>query len=64
MTVERSKGDGKLPPATKKVAPDGGWAWMVCFGVSLVNVSIILVELRVLFTHLTNIKTMLEQYKK
>ncbi|XP_012547408.1 uncharacterized protein LOC101742398 [Bombyx mori] len=29
----------KLPPATKKVAPDGGWAWMVCLGVSLVNFS-------------------------
>lgn len=24
---------------TKKVAPDGGWGWMACFGVSLVNVS-------------------------
>lgn len=40
MTVEKSKGDGKLPQATKKVAPDGGWAWMVCLGVSLVNVSV------------------------
>ncbi|KAI5634328.1 major facilitator superfamily domain-containing protein [Phthorimaea operculella] len=26
-------------PETKKVAPDGGWAWMVCLGVSLVNFS-------------------------
>lgn len=43
MTVEKSKGqDQKMPPATKKVAPDGGWAWMVCLGVSLVNVSCIL----------------------
>lgn len=25
---------------TRKVAPDGGWGWMACFGVSLVNVSI------------------------
>lgn len=25
---------------TKKVAPDGGWGWAACFGVSLVNVSI------------------------
>lgn len=25
---------------TKKIAPDGGWGWMACFGVSLVNVSI------------------------
>lgn len=24
---------------TKKIAPDGGWGWMACFGVSLVNVS-------------------------
>lgn len=23
----------------KKVAPDGGWGWVACFGVSLVNVS-------------------------
>ncbi|KOB68946.1 Monocarboxylate transporter 12-B [Operophtera brumata] len=38
MTVEKSKGDGKMP-ATRKVAPDGGWAWMVCLGVSLVNFS-------------------------
>ncbi|CAG5056125.1 unnamed protein product [Parnassius apollo] len=28
-----------MPPATRKVAPDGGWAWMVCLGVSLVNFS-------------------------
>lgn len=26
---------------TKKVAPDGGWGWMACFGVSLVNVSLL-----------------------
>lgn len=40
MTVEKSKGlEPKKPPATRKVAPDGGWAWMVCLGVSLVNVS-------------------------
>ncbi|XP_013175448.1 PREDICTED: monocarboxylate transporter 9 [Papilio xuthus] len=40
MTVEKSKGSiQKLPPATRKVAPDGGWAWMVCLGVSLVNFS-------------------------
>ncbi|KAG6450732.1 uncharacterized protein LOC115443929 [Manduca sexta] len=40
MTVEKSKGtDQKVPPATRKVAPDGGWAWMVCLGVSLVNFS-------------------------
>ncbi|XP_053599791.1 uncharacterized protein LOC128669197 [Plodia interpunctella] len=38
MTAEKTKGT-KLPPATKKVAPDGGWAWMVCLGVSLVNFS-------------------------
>lgn len=24
---------------TRKVAPDGGWGWVACFGVSLVNVS-------------------------
>ena len=29
----------KMILATKKVAPDGGWGWMACFGVSLVNVS-------------------------
>lgn len=28
---------------TKKIAPDGGWGWMACFGVSLVNVSIFFV---------------------
>ncbi|XP_050362588.1 uncharacterized protein LOC126781672 [Nymphalis io] len=40
MTVEKSKGtEKKVPPATQKVAPDGGWAWMVCLGVSLVNFS-------------------------
>ncbi|XP_068627758.1 monocarboxylate transporter 14 [Battus philenor] len=40
MTVEKSKGSiQKMPPATRKVAPDGGWAWMVCLGVSLVNFS-------------------------
>ncbi|KAL0839736.1 hypothetical protein ABMA28_016379 [Loxostege sticticalis] len=40
MTAEKSKGqNAKRPPATKKVAPDGGWAWMVCLGVSLVNFS-------------------------
>ncbi|CAB3228560.1 unnamed protein product [Arctia plantaginis] len=41
MTVEKSKGleQKQPPPATKKVAPDGGWAWMVCLGVSLVNFS-------------------------
>ncbi|CAF4854943.1 unnamed protein product [Pieris macdunnoughi] len=40
MTVEKSKGFPKtVKPATRKVAPDGGWAWMVCFGVSLVNFS-------------------------
>ncbi|XP_047545544.1 uncharacterized protein LOC125077612 [Vanessa atalanta] len=40
MTVEKSKGtEKKAPPATQKVAPDGGWAWMVCLGVSLVNFS-------------------------
>ncbi|CAH3993229.1 uncharacterized protein LOC123711761 [Pieris brassicae] len=40
MTVEKSKGFPKtVQPATRKVAPDGGWAWMVCFGVSLVNFS-------------------------
>ncbi|CAH0669184.1 unnamed protein product [Spodoptera exigua] len=40
MTVEKSKGlEPKKPPATRKVAPDGGWAWMVCLGVSLVNFS-------------------------
>ncbi|CAK1578564.1 unnamed protein product [Parnassius mnemosyne] len=40
MTVEKSKGlIQKMPPATRKVAPDGGWAWMVCLGVSLVNFS-------------------------
>lgn len=27
---------------TKKVAPDGGWGWMACFGVSLVNVSMLI----------------------
>lgn len=26
-------------PKVRKVAPDGGWAWMVCLGVSLVNFS-------------------------
>lgn len=26
---------------TRKVAPDGGWGWAACFGVSLVNVSIV-----------------------
>ncbi|CAG9792112.1 unnamed protein product [Diatraea saccharalis] len=40
MTAEKTKGHfAKMPPATKKVAPDGGWAWMVCLGVSLVNFS-------------------------
>ncbi|CAG4941264.1 unnamed protein product [Colias eurytheme] len=42
MTVEKSKGFEKnkgYQPATRKVAPDGGWAWMVCLGVSLVNFS-------------------------
>ncbi|XP_063374750.1 uncharacterized protein LOC134662451 [Cydia amplana] len=41
MTVEKSKGaqTKMIPPATRKVAPDGGWAWMVCLGVSLVNFS-------------------------
>ncbi|CAH2062935.1 unnamed protein product, partial [Iphiclides podalirius] len=40
MTVEKSKGsEKKMAPATRKVAPDGGWAWMVCLGVSLVNFS-------------------------
>ncbi|CAK1551940.1 unnamed protein product [Leptosia nina] len=40
MTVEKSKGFSKsAQPATRKVAPDGGWAWMVCLGVSLVNFS-------------------------
>lgn len=40
MTVEKSKGtEKKVPPPTRKVAPDGGWAWMVCLGVSLVNFS-------------------------
>ncbi|VVC91669.1 uncharacterized protein LOC126970452 [Leptidea sinapis] len=40
MTVEKSKGFEKnVQPATRKVAPDGGWAWMVCLGVSLVNFS-------------------------
>lgn len=42
MTVEKSKGAAfvKMPQqATKKVAPDGGWAWMVCLGVSIVNFS-------------------------
>lgn len=41
MTVEKSKGLElkQPPPATRKVAPDGGWAWMVCLGVSLVNFS-------------------------
>ncbi|OWR55439.1 monocarboxylate transporter 9 [Danaus plexippus] len=39
MTVEKSKGTEKKAPATRKVAPDGGWAWMVCLGVSLVNFS-------------------------
>lgn len=41
MKMEKTKGARQkvLPPATKKVAPDGGWAWMVCLGVSLVNVS-------------------------
>ncbi|KAG4068632.1 hypothetical protein HA402_002323 [Bradysia odoriphaga] len=24
---------------TKKIAPDGGWGWMACFGVSLVNLA-------------------------
>lgn len=28
-----------MKPQTKKVAPDGGWGWVACFGVSLVNVS-------------------------
>lgn len=41
MTVEKTKGGQHkvFKPATKKVAPDGGWAWMVCLGVSLVNFS-------------------------
>ncbi|KAJ2950508.1 hypothetical protein O0L34_g8752 [Tuta absoluta] len=42
MTAEKSKGSSvyKMPKQeTKKVAPDGGWAWMVCLGVSLVNFS-------------------------
>lgn len=29
-----------MKPQPKKVAPDGGWGWVACFGVSLVNVSI------------------------
>lgn len=45
MTVEKSKGtEKKVPPPTRKVAPDGGWAWMVCLGVSLVNVSKIILS--------------------
>ena len=28
-----------MKPQPKKVAPDGGWGWVACFGVSLVNVS-------------------------
>ncbi|GBP82419.1 Monocarboxylate transporter 4 [Eumeta japonica] len=41
MTAEKSKGTTlvKMSGATKKVAPDSGWAWMVCLGVSLVNFS-------------------------
>lgn len=27
-------------PNVRKVAPDGGYGWIACFGVSLVNVSI------------------------
>lgn len=30
------------PRPMKRVAPDGGWGWMACFGVSLVNVSVII----------------------
>lgn len=29
-----------MQKTTRKVAPDGGWGWVACFGVSLVNVSI------------------------
>lgn len=28
-----------MQKSTKKVAPDGGWGWMACFGVSLVNLA-------------------------
>lgn len=28
-----------MQKTTRKVAPDGGYAWVACFGVSLVNVS-------------------------
>lgn len=31
----------KMQKNTRKVAPDGGWGWAACFGVSLVNVSIV-----------------------
>lgn len=31
-----------MQKTTRKVAPDGGYAWIACFGVSLVNVSIYL----------------------
>ncbi|XP_075154483.1 monocarboxylate transporter 14 [Haematobia irritans] len=29
----------KPQTSTKKVAPDGGWGWVACFGVSLVNLA-------------------------
>ncbi|XP_037813078.1 uncharacterized protein LOC119604498 [Lucilia sericata] len=28
-----------MKPQPKKVAPDGGWGWVACFGVSLVNLA-------------------------
>lgn len=38
-----------MQKTTRKVAPDGGYAWIACFGVSLVNVSIYLATNRYVF---------------
>lgn len=36
--------------AAKKVAPDSGWGWVVTFGVSMVNVSIMMTIIGQCFT--------------
>mgnify|MGYP004603738955 CR=1 FL=1 len=37
--IPKTKKTTTMTQQKKKVAPDGGWGWVACFGVSLVNVS-------------------------
>lgn len=53
-----------MQKTTRKVAPDGGYAWIACFGVSLVNVSTHFYFFRILKNNFPFSLVEMKTYKK